>query len=72
MLARTKYMLIEITIEGKQTYTISSLMCLLQGDGYDFQRAAFRSYAEVGEGPMPIMDCLMANRALVQEPQATY
>jgi hypothetical protein len=27
-----------------------------------FQFAAFRNYADVGEGPMPIMDCLMVNR----------
>jgi hypothetical protein len=71
VLARTKYLLIEITFEGNQNYTISSLMSLLQGDGYDFQLAAFRNYADVGEGPMPIMDCLMVNRALVQERQAT-
>jgi hypothetical protein len=24
-----------------------------------------RLYADIGEGPMPIMDCLMVNRALV-------
>jgi FkbM family methyltransferase len=65
VLARTKYLLIEVTFEGNQNYTISSLMGLLQGDGYDFQLAAFRNYADVGEGPMPIMDCLMVNRALV-------
>lgn len=59
MLARTKHMLIEITIKGKQTYTISSLMGLLQGDGYNFQLVACRNYADTGEGPMPIMDCLM-------------
>jgi FkbM family methyltransferase len=66
VLARTRYLLIEITIEGNQNYTISSLMGLLQGDGYDFQLAAFRNYADAGEGLMPIMDCLMINRALVQ------
>jgi FkbM family methyltransferase len=62
VLARTKYLLIEITFEDNQNYTISSLMGLLKGDGYDFQLAAFRNYADVGEGPMPIMDCLMVNR----------
>src|SRR5262249_23136268 len=46
VLARTKYLLIEITFEGNQNYTISSLMSLLQGDGYDFQLAAFRNYAD--------------------------
>lgn len=64
VLARTKYLLIEITIEGNQNYTISSLMGLLHGNGYDFQIVAFRNYADVGEGTIPLMDCLMVNRAL--------
>jgi len=63
VLARTKYLLIEITIEGNQNYTISSLMGLLHGNGYDFQIVAFRNYADVGEGTIPVMDCLMVNRA---------
>jgi len=63
VLARTKYLLIEITIEGNQNYTISSLMGLLHGNGYDFQIVAFRNYADVGEGMIPLMDCLMVNRA---------
>ena len=41
-------------------------MSLLQGDGYDFQLVASRNYADMGEGQMPIMDCLMANRAQVE------
>jgi FkbM family methyltransferase len=61
-LARTKHLLIEITIEENQNYTISSLMSLLQGDGYDFQLVAFRNFADVGEGKIPIMDCLLVNR----------
>jgi FkbM family methyltransferase len=65
-LARTKYLLIEITIEGNANYTISSLMSLLQAPSYDFQLAAFRNYADRGEGRMPIMDCLMVNQALVK------
>lgn len=40
-------------------------MSLLQGDGYNFQLAACRNYADVGKGPVPIMDCLMVNRPLV-------
>jgi len=62
VLARTKHLLIEITIEENQNYTISSLMSLLQGDGYDFQLVAFRNFADVGEGKIPIMDCLLVNR----------
>jgi hypothetical protein len=40
-------------------------MCLLQGDGDDFQLAAFGAYADTGEGQAPVVDCLMVNRALV-------
>lgn len=40
-------------------------MSLLQGDGYNFQLAACRNYADVGKGPVPIMDCLMVNRPFV-------
>jgi FkbM family methyltransferase len=64
VLARTKHLLIEITIDGNRNYSISSVMSLLQGPGYDFQLVAFRNYGDVAEGRMPIMDCLMVNRAL--------
>ncbi|HEX6347816.1 MAG TPA: FkbM family methyltransferase [Candidatus Dormibacteraeota bacterium] len=61
-LARTRYVLIEITIENNEHYTLSSLMSLLHGDGFDFQLVAFRNYADRGEGRIPIMDCLLVNR----------
>ncbi len=64
-LAMTRYLQIEITIKDNHNYTIASLMGLLQGQGYDFQLVAFRNYADTGEGPMPIMDCLMTNQVLV-------
>lgn len=64
-LARTKNLLIEVTMEGNHNYTMSSLMCLLQGDGYDFQLVAFRNLADSGEGRIPVMDCLMVNEAKV-------
>jgi FkbM family methyltransferase len=64
-LAMTRHLHIEITIKDNNNYTIASLMGLLQGDGYDFQLVAFRNYADTGEGPMPIMDCLMVNQVLV-------
>jgi FkbM family methyltransferase len=64
VLGRTKNLLIEITIEGNENYSLSSLMSLLVGPGFDFQLAAFRNYADVAEGKMPIMDCLMVNRVL--------
>jgi FkbM family methyltransferase len=66
VLARTRHLLIEITIEANQNYTISSLMSLLNGPGFDYQLVAFRNYGDVAEGRMPIMDCLMVNRALAR------
>ncbi len=68
VLARTKHLLIEITIEANENYSISSLMSLLNGPGFDYQLVAFRNYGDVAEGRMPIMDCLMINRALVVAP----
>lgn len=65
VLARTKNLLIEITLEGNENYSLSSLMSLLVGPGFDFQLVAFRNYGDVAEGRMPIMDCLMSNRAMV-------
>jgi FkbM family methyltransferase len=72
VLTRTKYLLIEITIEGNTNYSISSLMSLLQAKSYDFQLVAFRNYADTSEGRMPIMDCLMVNQTLLgtREPRA--
>jgi len=64
VLARTKYVLIEVTIEGNANYSISTLFGLLNGPGYDFQLVAFRNYADRGEGRIPIMDCLLVNQTL--------
>lgn len=63
VLARTRHLLIEITVEGNDNYTVSSLFALLTGRGYDFQLVSFRNYADRGDGPMPIMDCLLVNQA---------
>jgi FkbM family methyltransferase len=64
-LAKTKYLLIEITIEGNGNYTFSSLMSLLYSSQYDFQLLAFRNYGDTGEGRMPIMDSLLVNETLL-------
>lgn len=63
-LARTRYLLIEVTIEGNRNYSISSLMALLNSSEFDFQLVAFRNHADRGEGGIPIMDCLLVNQVL--------
>jgi len=60
-LAKTKYLLLEITIKNNPNYTMSSLMSMLYSKEYNFQLVAFRNYADVGEGEMPVMDCLFKN-----------
>jgi FkbM family methyltransferase len=60
-LARTRHLFIEITVEGNARYTISSLLGLLVGDGYDFQLVGFRNYLDRGDGAIPIMDALLVN-----------
>lgn len=60
-LAITKYLFIEITIQDNKNYTISSIMKLLSSGTYDYQLIGFRNYADVSEGEVPILDCLMIN-----------
>lgn len=60
-LSITKYLLLEITIRDNENYTISSLMSLLYSKKYNYQLIAFRNYSDMGEGEMPIMDCLLKN-----------
>ena len=60
-LSKTKYLLLEITIKNNKNYTISSLMSLLYSKKYNYQLIAFRNYSDMGEGEMPVMDCLFKN-----------
>lgn len=62
-LSKTKYLLLEITIKNNKNYTISSLMSLLYSKKYNYQLIAFRNYSDMGEGEMPVMDCLFENVA---------
>lgn len=64
-LAKTKYLFLEITIKNNSNYTFSSLISLLYSKKYNFQLMAvsFINYAEIGEGKLPIMDCLFKNVA---------
>ncbi|MBN1289992.1 MAG: FkbM family methyltransferase [Actinobacteria bacterium] len=61
----TRYLFIEIGMDDNENYTFSSVAKLLSGDGYDFQLAAFRNFADKSEGRMPIMDAVLVNTCLV-------
>lgn len=60
-LARTKNLLIEITMEGNNRYTFSELVALLCADRYNFQLKALRNYGDVAEGMIPRGDFLFEN-----------
>lgn len=61
ILENTEYLFLEITMENNNNYTISSLLSKLYSEKYDFQLVAFRNYADVSQGKMPIMDALLKN-----------
>jgi len=63
-LSKTKYLLIEISMENNNNYTISSLLKLLSTKNHDFQLVCFRNYNDTSEGLMPIMDALFVNKNL--------
>jgi len=69
-LQQTRYLFIEITIKDNPNYTLSSIMKLLYGDGYDFQLIAMRNYADKSDGEAPVLDCLMKN--VVLEPMPDF
>lgn len=60
-LERTRHVLMEVTVEGNERYTVPSLLSLLQGDAYSFQLVAMRNFSDRGEGAVPILDCLFTH-----------
>lgn len=60
-LMKTRYLLIEITIEGNKNYTFSEINSMLYSKEYNFQLVGFRNYADVSEGKMPLGDFLFKN-----------
>jgi len=60
-LAQTKYLLMEITMEGNKEYTFAELVSLLYSDHYNFQLLALRNYSDVAEGLIPRGDFLFEN-----------
>lgn len=60
-LSMTKYLLIEVTIEGNANYTVPGLFSLLAQDPLNFQLVAIRNFTDKAAGPIPISDCLFEN-----------
>jgi FkbM family methyltransferase len=60
-LARTRYLLIEISMAGNDNYTFSELVSLLHTDQYSFQLLALRNFSDVAEGVIPVGDFLFEN-----------
>lgn len=65
-LSKTKYLFIEITIEDNNSYTLPEVMCMLKGNGYNFQLVNFRNFGDTSEGKMPIMDALFKNLSILK------
>ncbi len=60
-LMKTRYLLIEITIEGNKNYTFSEINSMLYSQSYNFQLVGFRNYADVSQGRLPLGDFLYKN-----------
>ncbi len=71
VLAHTRYLLIEISMEDSDNYTFSELMSLLHSDTYSFQLLALRNFHDVAEGLIPVGDFLFENVLYHRNKQAT-
>lgn len=60
-LKNVRYLFIEITIKNNRNYTISSLLSLLYGSGYNFQLIYYRNVLKKSYGSIEWMDCLFEN-----------
>lgn len=60
-LAMTKYLFLEITLEGNDKYSMSSLMGMLCAENYEYQLVAFRNFAGRSSGAMPVMEAWLQN-----------
>lgn len=61
ILAKTKYLHLEITIEDNKNYTFSQINSLLYSKDFNFQLVCFRNYSDKGDGPIPVGDFLYKN-----------
>jgi FkbM family methyltransferase len=60
-LKNVRYIYMEITLIDNPNYTISKLLSLLVGKGYNFQLVSFRNASDKSYGPIDWMDCLFQN-----------
>ncbi len=61
-LEKTRYLVIEVTMEDNANYSFSELIGLLYSKGrYNYQLKAFRNFIDKGEGEMPTVDFLFEN-----------
>lgn len=61
ILSRTRYLHIEINVEGNENYTFSEINSLLFSENFNFQLLYFRNYTDKGFGPLPVGDFLFKN-----------
>lgn len=60
-LAKTKYLLLEITIHKNPNYTVSSLLSLLSSDLFEFQLIHVRDWDHTEDGKIWTLDCFFKN-----------
>ena len=65
-LSKTRYLHLEITLEGNENYTFSQINALLYSQDYSFQLIYFRNYADRSDGPIPVGDFMYQNLRLAQ------
>ena len=63
-LSKIKYIIMKVTIENNENYTISSLFKLLSSENFDFQILGYRNFSNKGEGSLSIMDVILENVSL--------
>lgn len=64
-LSKVQYIVLEVNLL-EEDYTVSRLMSLLFGDGYDFQLIGYRNYSGKSEGKITLMDIILENKCLVE------
>ena len=60
-LARTRFLLIELTLHDNINYTASSLIKLLNSNSFDYQLVTIRAWDHTEDGQLCTVDCLFEN-----------
>jgi FkbM family methyltransferase len=61
-LAKTRYIFLEVTLGTNPNYSLPSLMSHLHSKSFDFQLIGFRNFSNKSDGPITIIEMLLANR----------